>query len=158
MKALIVTESYFGNTWKVAEAIADGLRSAGAQAEVVDVGTDPDVDAVELLVVGAPTHNAGLPLPATRAQALEKGGDPERIGAREWLDALPRLVTCRTASFSTVTGPSAEAGTATEGIGRRLRDRKSDYEGAEDFLVLGLKGPLADGELDRARAWGASLA
>lgn len=158
MKALIVTESYFGNTWKVAEAIATGLRSHGAEVDVVDVATNPEIDGADLLLVGAPTHNAGLPQPSTRALALDKGGHEERLGVHEWLDALPRLVTSRAGSFSTVTGPSAEAGTATTGITRRLRDRKSSLVGAEDFLVLGLKGPLAPGELDRAREWGASLA
>jgi menaquinone-dependent protoporphyrinogen IX oxidase len=30
MRALVVVESWFGNTAEIAEAIADGLREAGA--------------------------------------------------------------------------------------------------------------------------------
>ena len=48
---------------------------------------------------------------------------------------------------------------AARGIAKRLRRR--GYElitDPESFLVEDSEGPLADGELERAKAWGASLA
>ena len=92
MNVLIVTESCFGNTRIVAEAIATGLRSGGAAVTavtVVDAATAPSLDGVDLLLVGAPTHSMGLPSPATRGQAQAKGGRPPAAGVGEWLTSLP---------------------------------------------------------------------
>ena len=41
MLALIVVESMFGNTREVADAIADGVRSAAGEVVVVDVTRAP---------------------------------------------------------------------------------------------------------------------
>jgi hypothetical protein len=52
----------------------------------------------------------------------------------------------------------AVTGAAARGIARRLRRRGYQVVGDESFLVEDAEGPLADGELERARAWGAELA
>jgi hypothetical protein len=51
-----------------------------------------------------------------------------------------------------------QAGTAARGIARRLRRRGYDVIATESFLVEDAEGPLEDGELERARAWGADPA
>ena len=64
MSALVVVETYFGNTRHIADVVANHLRSDGIDAEVVDVVEAPTEleDGIELLVIGAPTHDLGLPL------------------------------------------------------------------------------------------------
>lgn len=61
--ALVIVESYFGATRTVAEAVAAGLTDAGVRARVLDVDQAPDAPPadLDLLILGAPTHNRGLP-------------------------------------------------------------------------------------------------
>ena len=89
--ALVIVESYFGSTRTIAEAIAAGLSETGAQARVLDVDRAPDVLPADLdrLVLGAPTHNRGLPTAGTRATACKKqGATTSATGVREWLAAV----------------------------------------------------------------------
>ena len=52
-RGLVVYESMFGNTARIAEAIAGGLDAAGVQVELVDVAhAPPAVGDVDLVVVG----------------------------------------------------------------------------------------------------------
>jgi flavorubredoxin len=68
MRALIVYESMFGNTFAIAKSIAEGL-APHMTAEVVEVGQAPTELGPEfqLIVVGGPTvfqkmRNEGVPL------------------------------------------------------------------------------------------------
>src|SRR4051794_36062744 len=103
---LIVYESMFGGTRRVAEAIADGLAPSG-HCTVVEVSHAPTVigHEVDLLVIGAPTHAFGLSTPDTRREAQAETTDPvisRELGIREWLDALVVLTPrTRTAAFDT---------------------------------------------------------
>ena len=57
MKALIIYDSFFGNTEKIAKAVAEGLAQS-AEVSAVRVGELPGdhLAGVELLVVGSPTR------------------------------------------------------------------------------------------------------
>lgn len=96
MKALVVYESMWGNTERVAQAIADGLRES-MEVELVDVNqarAEPESD-VELIVAGGPTHGFSMSRANTRAAAVNRGvnhGTSDR-GLREWLDRLPPVIT-----------------------------------------------------------------
>ena len=75
---------------------------------------------------------------------------------RSWLGRLPRQGT-PFAAFETRIwwSPRGATGDIEKGM------RKAGYRpiaSAERFVVEGTYGPLRDGELDRARAWGAELA
>jgi hypothetical protein len=48
-------------------------------------------------------------------------------------------------------------GAASRGIAKRLRRRGYEVLSTESFLVEDSEGPLVEGELERARAWGADL-
>jgi len=157
VNVLIVIESCFGNTDRVAGAIATGLRSGGADVTVVDAAAAPATEGVDLLLVGSPTHNMGLPGPASRAQAAAKGGRPVAIGVAEWLEALPGQAGRRVASFDTVAGRGFFSGSAAKAIEKRMRRQSIAFAGRESFLVSGTAGPLADDELARAEAWGTAL-
>jgi Flavodoxin len=162
MRAVVVVESMFGNTRQVAEAIADGLRPA-VDADVVDVGAAPEVidPEVGLVVVGGPTHAFGMSRPPSRAQALQEAGtldgSPE-VGMREWLEHLsPVGAGVVTATFDTRMR-SRWAGSAAASASKLLRRRGvQTLTPSHSFVVTGKSGPLAPGELDRARAWGVEL-
>ena len=164
-RALVVYESMFGNTEKVADAVARGLRLEGVDTGLVEVGAAPAVlrEGLDLLVVGAPTHAFSLSRPSTRADAVRQGARAERTsrGLREWLDALqydaaraPVLAAFDTRVTKVRWLPKAAGPTAA----RLARKRGlSTIEKPVGFLVDGLQGPLVDGELERAVAWGRRL-
>ena len=166
MNALVVYESIYGNTRAIAEAVADGLGGAS----VASVATAPgDLENLDLLVVGGPTHMHGLATTRSREIAAEgahedKGThvEPDATdgpGLRGWLAELPDGQGARAATFDTRLDKSAwVTGLASRGIAKRLRRDGYDVVATESFLVEDGEGPLEDGELDRARAWGAQLA
>jgi Flavodoxin domain len=159
--ALIVYESMFGATRRIAEAIAEGL-STSADCTVVEVGHAPSVIGhdVDLLVIGAPTHAFGLSTPETRREAETVGKVISReLGVREWLAGLIVLTPIiRTAAFDTRVKQRWVPGSAAHRIERAAK-HKGLTPGAEpmSFRVEGKTGPLLAGELDRAREWGEVL-
>ncbi len=169
MHALIVVESYFGNTRQVASAIAEGLAAHGT-AEIVDVLEAPAAvpDGIDLLVVGGPTHAHGMSNPDSRASAAkrpESAVHASRMGIREWLAALaPPPGGVSAVAFDTrIKGPRLVWGSASQGATKELaRLGFASVLEPMSFLVHGPLGPVVDvlveGELERARAWGERLA
>jgi len=166
MDAIVVYESVFGNTREIAEAIGDGLGSVPVLPvhEAAKRG-----GSVDLLVVGGPTHMHGLSTTRSRQLAAEgdhedgaghvEPGAIEEPGLRSWLRDLRPGAAERVAAFDTRLDKSPwVTGAAARGIARRLRRHGLDVIATESFLVEDSEGPLADGELERARAWGAELA
>ncbi|MCU0308059.1 MAG: flavodoxin domain-containing protein [Thermoleophilia bacterium] len=168
MRAVVVYESLYGNTHQVAEAVGEGLRSGGA--EVLVLAAQDAAGAIEeadLLVVGGPTHVHGLTSERTLQAAVDGAGKhpddpaPDVSGPpmKTWLEQLPHGVGCRAAAFDTrMDKPRLITGSAAHGIAKRLRHHGYEVVGEEgSFLIHGGTGPLVDGELDRARAWGEGL-
>src|SRR4029453_69503 len=98
MRVLVVYESMYGNTHKIAESIASGIHST-SDTEVVSAAEAPHHNSTQydLVVVGGPTHTHGLSRRATRESAVERAAkDASRevepsaagIGIREWLEGL----------------------------------------------------------------------
>ncbi|HZT94871.1 MAG TPA: flavodoxin domain-containing protein [Gaiellaceae bacterium] len=161
MRSLVVYESWFGNTRRVAEEIAGGLAQAG-EVEVVSVDEPlPPLADVDLLVVGAPTHVHGLSGRHSREAALEQGGHGEAgTGVRGWIAGLPNGARGpRAAAFDTrADKPVLLVGSAARGIARRLREHGYALAAEpESFFVEGTPGPLEEGELERAAEWGREL-
>jgi hypothetical protein len=162
MRSLVVYESWFGNTRRIAEEIAAALAHEG-EVNLVTVDEPlPPLEDVDLLVVGAPTHIHGLSSRRSREGALTQGahGEPG-IGVRGWIDALPDGG-CgpRAAAFDTrANKPVLLVGSAARGITRRLRERGYMLAAeSQSFFVNGTPGPLEEGELERASEWGRTLA
>lgn len=166
MSAIVVYESIYGNTRAIAQAVGEGLGGA-ALLSVSDAaqGLEPS----EILVVGGPTHMHGLASMRSRTMAVEAAeedgsthvepGAADGPGLRGWLRGLSHGDGAYAASFDTRLDKSPLlTGVAARGIARRLRSRGFEILGTESFLVEEGEGPLVDGELERARAWGASLA
>jgi Flavodoxin domain len=165
MNAVVVYESVYGNTRAIGEAIAEGLGGARV-VSVANAGQA--LDASDLLVVGGPTHIHALATSRSRQMAVDAAQEdghavePDAAadpGLRRWLSELPKVEGIRAATFDTRLDRSAMmTGTAARGIARRLRHRGYDVVARESFLVEDSEGPLAEGELGRAREWGAGLA
>jgi hypothetical protein len=163
VKAVVVYESIWGNTAAVARAIAQGI---GPDVPVLSTGeaTGQAIAGADLLVAGGPVHGFALASETSRAgirvnpEKDEPHTDLSHPPLRTWLETLPEGKGLRRyAAFETrVRGPF---GHGTKAIGQRLeRAGFSPLAEPASFVVKGAKGPLRDGELDRARAWGADLA
>jgi hypothetical protein len=162
MKALVVYESMFGNTQAVAQAVAEGISTA-ATVELVEVGQAPRLvpDDISMIVVGAPTHAFSLSRQRTRADARQQAEGPlvtTGAGLREWLLELRSARPLPVAAFDTRIARPRVPGSAARAAMRRLRRRgHQPISRPTSFYVTGTRGPLSNGELDRARAWGATL-
>ena len=159
LRALVVYESAFGNTQKIARAIGEGLSTCMA-TEVVEVGHVPgETGEIDLLVVGGPTHAFSMSRPSTREDAAKKA-DGEVVskgrGIREWLAGGPGLAPRLAAAFDTrFKKPRLITGSAARGAEKRLRELGCRITAPEEsFFVAGTAGPLLNGELERARRWG----
>lgn len=166
MRVAVVYESLYGNTRRLAEAIADGLGDA-AEVSLVNVREpSPALLAdLDLLVAGGPTHVHGMSSRRTRKGAADDAGkrhhtapDVEGTPLRDWLDGLPQVNGLRAAAFDTrLDKPKFLVGTAAKGVARRLHEQGYEVVGEESFLVGGTEGPLLPDEIARARAWGQTL-
>jgi flavorubredoxin len=159
MKAVVVYESLWGNTAAIARAVAEGMGE-GAVALSTREATPERMEGVDLIVAGAPVLGFSLPTEEMREnirkQPQGRPADLSSPALRTWLDALPagsgrgaafetRIWWSPGGSTKTILAKLADAGYRTEGKGER-------------FIVTGRRGPLKDGEIERAKAWGASLA
>lgn len=160
MKAVVVYESHWGNTAAVAQAIAEGI----GEDAVVMATDEADVSVVsgaDLLVAGAPV--IGLRLPTDRMEAAvaadtDKAPTPPDVShpsLRTWLKELPRG-RGQGAAFETRVrwAPGGATGTIERDL-ERAGYAPAGHPGK--FIVTGRYGPLREGELDRARRWGAEL-
>lgn len=154
MHSLVVYESLFGNTQLVADAVAGVLERQGpSRAVSVDALTGGDLDDVDLLVVGVPTHAWGLP---RRRTWVPKPSDPQpRLLVREWLQQLADGRGRQCAAFAIrLDQPRVLTGSAAGGVARRLRRRGwTPAVSPASFVVPSTEGPISPDEIERARRW-----
>ncbi len=147
MKALVVYDSAFGNTEKIAQAMAEALNCEARRVAEVQPAQLTGLDA---LIVGSPTQ---------KFQPLKP--------VKDFLKDIPsgKLNGVRVAAFDTrISLQDANSailnffvklfGYAAEPIGKRLTKKGGELAmPPEGFYVEGTEGPLKEGELERAAAW-----
>ncbi len=146
MESLVVYDTEFGNTKKVAEAVADGLRTYGPVRLLgLDKIPPQDLGQVDLLFVGGPTHGHGM---------------SARI--RQFVDALETrsATSMLAATFDTrFRMPAVISGSAAKTIARRLRRAGVRvFAPPESFFVSRGVPELEESETERAAAWATSVA
>ena len=159
MNAVVVYESFWGNTAETARAIAEGI---GPEAKVLttDDATDVVLATAHLIVVGAPLIAFSLAREGQREQILSDRKAPRQADVthrsmRDWLDGLP-TGDADFASFET--GYKRSPGSAARKIAKAMEAAGyKELTKHERFVVAGSYGPMAEGELERAGAWGAGL-
>jgi flavodoxin I len=145
MKALVIYDSLYGNTEQIAKAIGGGI---GGEVKVVRVGEvkPEELGAYDLIIVGSPTQ-----------------GGRQTVATKAFLDNLPAdaLKGKKVASFDT-RGKSWIVkifGWAANRIADAVQAKGGSLVApGEGFLVKAVKGPLVEGEIERATAWAKEIA
>jgi flavodoxin len=138
MKTMVIYDSTYGHTEKIARAIGEVTGGQVLHAATTDSADLADAD---VLILGSPTH----------------GGFPtEAIDGL--LKALADLEGTDVVAFDTRTKRTI-FGYAAPKIARRLEKKGGRLLAPpEGFFVRGKKGPLGDGELERAVDWAEGIA
>jgi flavodoxin I len=152
MKVLVIYDSMFGNTEKIAQAIAKGFSKTD-KVKTLRVGEVnlSDFDPLGLLIVGSPTQ----------------GGRPT-ISLQEFIKKIPdnALKDLKVAAFDTrIEAQGAGLRFITKVLGYaapRIADSLKVKGGnlvvpPEGFIVEQKEGPLKKGELERAVEWAKKL-
>jgi flavodoxin len=139
VKGLVVYDSKFGNTEKVAQAIAAALGpEENIRPVKVDTVAAEDLQGLDVIVVGSPVHAWR---PTKEMQAFLGGLPPNALSG------------VQAAAFDTRMRGRL-AGAAADNIEKALRKQGCTIVApATGFLVLDREGPLAEGELDKAVVW-----
>jgi flavodoxin len=149
MQTVVIYDSKFGNTARIADAIARGLAAAGS-VRVINAGdaVPAFAERPDLLVVGGPTQRRGM------SPAL-----------RQLVEALPQgLRGVPAASFDTrYRGATLLMGSAAAEAAKRLAKAGGRLVAQPASFFIARSGPierqgLEAGELERAEAWAAGLA
>jgi flavodoxin len=151
MQTLIIYDSKFGNTEKIAQAIARGVgpisdarvtSTSEAARVVATLAAPPD-----LVLVGGPTHNRG-----------------SSAGLRAFVEALPATLRgVPTAAFDTrYRGPNLLMGSAASAVAKALAKRGTAIVAPPESFFVVRRGPLPlqvlePGEIERAEAWGHAI-
>ncbi len=154
MKMLVIYDSVFGNTEKVALAMGSALEALAAPGEVgvlpVSAVNAAQLDGLELLILGSPTRGFR---PSEATAAFLKALPPQALAGVRVAAFDTRLSLEDTKSAFTrfiVRSGGYAAKPMAEQLARQGGSLALPPEG---FLVLGERGPLKDGELERAAAW-----
>jgi flavodoxin len=149
MLTLVVYDTKFGNTERIAEAIARGAGTLGS-VHVMDIAeaAQPLAERPDLLLVGGPTQRRG-PSPALR----------------DFVEALPpSLQDVPAASFDTrYRGSTLLMGSAASAAANGLRKAGGGLVAPPESFFIARGGPLErqglePGELERAEGWGRAVA
>ncbi len=146
-RAIIIYESVYGNTKKVAEAISQGMKLSGEiDCRIVKTGeihTDEICD-YDVILFGCPNHNQGPAL--NMMKFLERASIVHVKGKIGGI-------------FDTYTG--GNKGIAVKKLGMVVEEKFTGIELVGmgfSAKVEGRKGPLADNEVEKAMEFGKELA
>jgi flavodoxin len=139
MKVLVIYDSMYGNTEKIARAIGEVITGEVKVLRVAEV-TLSELESIDLLVVGSPTQGGR---PTTAIQAF--------------LNQLPETIKgMKVAAFDTrfTTRLVGIFGYAAGRIANNLKEKGGNLIAPpEAFFVKGKGGPLKDREVERAATW-----
>jgi menaquinone-dependent protoporphyrinogen IX oxidase len=148
MKGVVVYDTSYGNTKKIAEIIAETLKESGLEVGLFGVKNVQELSAKDygFLVLGSPTRFG------TMSFAIR--GFLGKVKKEGWMNKP-------FAAFDTENPENIEKkeGSAAEKIAEKLKDKKmNQLLPVLKAVVLGQKGPLKEGEIDRTKEYATELA
>jgi len=139
MKILVIYDSTYGNTAKIARAIGDAVTG---EVEILPVvaANSAELNSSDILIVGSPTQ----------------GGRPTKL-MQAFLDSIPEsaLKSIKAVAFDTRLSNKLVSvfGYAAGRIADILTKKGALILSSEGFFVKGKEDSLKEGELERAAGW-----
>jgi flavodoxin len=151
MKILVVFDSQYGNTQKIAEAIAKALGGKD-KASVIPVGKAKTENLLHLdyLIVGSPTQAFNPLRPVTTfLKSIPRGGlTGTKVAAFDTRMDVAEVNVGILIFFAKIFGFAAQK------IAKLLVKKGGELSvPPEGFIVKGSEGPLKRGELERVAVW-----
>ena len=148
IKGIVVYDTSYGNTKKIAETITETLKESGMEADLFSVKNvkKPNAKDYNFLVLGSPTRFGTMSFGIRFFL--------RKVNGEEWMNK-PFV------AFDTELPENMEhkEWSAAEKIAERLRDKKMDQAlPVLKVAVLGQKGPLQEGEIERTKDYARELA
>ncbi len=149
MKSLVIFDTYFGNTKKIAEEIANQLKTTAVN---VCGFNNSQLEDLELIIVGSPTRAFG-----------------PTENMKKFLKKLPEINGIKIVAFDTRMdtdkAPSEilkfmakRFGFAAEKIEKKLIKKGGEKVlGSKGFYVNDMEGPLGDSEIGSVKDWIAGI-
>lgn len=150
MKSLVIYDSQFGNTERIARKVGEVL---GAQAIPVAEAGPESVEGIELLVLGSPTQGGR---PTQKIQDFVKQLPPDALKG-------VRVAAFDTRIDSRAHGPFLRLLTGVIGFAAGRIASSLEQKGGlptakpAGFIVAGKEGPLEEGEEAHAEMWAEGL-
>lgn len=155
LNILIIYDSIFGNTKKVAQALQDGFKEIHANCQILHA-SEVDIKALDntdLLVFGSPTrafHPTPLLSSLIKNKTLVFAGKKVAV-----FDTRADISTIKSKFFRSFLN---NMGYADACLRRKLAKRNAIViNETQGFYVTGSEGPLREGELERAFLWAQTL-
>jgi menaquinone-dependent protoporphyrinogen IX oxidase len=153
MKGIVIYDTSYGNTKKIAETIAETLKESGIEVDLFNVKEVKKLSAkdYDFLVLGSPTKFGTMSF----AIRFFLG----KVKTEEWMNKP-------FAAFDTENPENMEKAraemkewSAAEKIAEKLKEKKmNQLLPVLKAAVLGQKGPLQEGEIERTKDYAKELA
>jgi flavorubredoxin len=146
MKGMVIYKSKYGNCEQIARSLSRGLQETGADVTVMEVGSAGEIGAdVDFIALGSPTRIGRAMGPVRRFIETIQGGTDSKL---------------RFVAFGTGLAKGIAKGEqiSAEDIHQSL-EAKGLQPLAQPFKasVTGWKGPLVEGEVERAYEYGKTV-
>ncbi len=153
MKTLVLYDTYFGNTEKVAKSIGEAFGEDTQVLSVKDVSLD-QLKGLDYLIVGSPTR-AFKPTKDT-TDFLNKLPSGTLSGVK--VAAFDTRMDVKKVNNKVLTFMESIFGYAAKPIADRLKKKGGSLIAEpEGFIVEDSEGPLREGEMERAAEWAKKL-
>ncbi len=151
MKTLIVYDSVFGNTAKLAESVAKALNG---KAVKVSECTESDLKSLDMLILGSPTRMF-KPMPSMKASIKDL---PEGTLKGVKVAAFDTRFAAKESGGRLLNFLASKFGYAAEKLLKGLEKKGGTVAGEPiGFFVSGNEGPVVKDEEKRAATWAKSL-
>jgi len=153
MKGIVIYDTSYGNTKKIAETIAETLKESGIEVDLFYVKDVKKLSAkdYDFLVLGSPTKFG------TMSFAIR--GFLGKVKSEEWMNKPFTAFDTENPENIEHARIEKKEWSAAEKIAEKLREKKmNQLLPVLKAAVLGQKGPLQEGEIERTKEYSRELA